>query len=170
MPACWTWHLLRKHIRTRKNARIESRFATIYLGSLQQSTTSEIIMAVTYAWGTWKEDWPKGRFRCVFVESQSQPDGMFHATGLYRAVDGDTLYNIDTFRETIAERAAVIIDGSGGVLVRTEFAELLTLMPAFLQELKERLGDTDEFASSDGNSRYTLVTRQPIRHRLGKLA
>jgi hypothetical protein len=43
--------------------------------------------------------------------------------------------------------------------VRVEFAELLTLMPAFLQELRERLNDTDELSSYDGNSRYTLATR-----------
>jgi hypothetical protein len=131
------------------------------IGGSSKQTANEVIMVVTYAWGRWEEDWPAGRFRSVFVEAQSQPDGMIHATGLYRAVDGDTLYDIDTFQEMIAERAAVVIDGSGGLLVRTEFAELLTLMPAFLQELKERLGDGDELASSDGTARYARVTRQP---------
>jgi hypothetical protein len=116
-------------------------------------------MAITYAWGRWEEKWPNGRFRCIFVEAKPQPDSMIHATGLYRAVNGDTLYDVDTFQEMIEERAAVIIDGSGSVLVRVEFAELLTLMPAFLQELRERLDDTDELASSDRNSRYTLATR-----------
>jgi hypothetical protein len=47
---------------------------------------------------------------------------MIHATGLYRAVNGDTLYDVDTFQEMIEERAAVIIDGSGNVLVSPHFS------------------------------------------------
>jgi hypothetical protein len=96
-------------------------------------------MASTYAWGDWEEKWPNGRFRCVFVESQPQPDGMICATGLYLAVDGDILYDIDKYQEVIRERAAVVADDNSKLLVKAEFAELLTLMPGFLQELTERL-------------------------------
>lgn len=131
-------------------------------------------MATSYAWGRWEEDWPKGRFRCVFVEAHSQPNGMIHATGLYRAADGDTLYDIDTFRDAIAERTAVIVDANGDLAVKTEFAELLTLMPAFLQELKEQLDNTAEASFSKLESAWpqrmlvagrTLATDRRLAYR-----
>jgi hypothetical protein len=97
-------------------------------------------MEITYSWGMWEETWPNGRFQCVFCKADPRSNGMIHATGLYRASQGDTLFDIDTFQEEIRERAAVICDGRDGVLVKGDVAELLTLMPAFLQELSDRLG------------------------------
>jgi hypothetical protein len=99
----------------------------------------EIIMAVTYSWGHWEERWLNGQFQCVFVEVCPQSDGLIHASGLYRAVDGDTLNDIDTFQEAIEARSAIVADARTGVLVKSEFAELLAIMPAFLDELAERL-------------------------------
>ena len=99
---------------------------TTLLGQERHVTLDGTTMAITYTWGRWEEEWPNGRFRCVFVESSPQPDGMIHATGLYHAVNGDTLYDIDTFRDAIVDRAAIIADDCGEVLVKAEFAELLT--------------------------------------------
>jgi hypothetical protein len=106
-------------------------------------------MAITYSWGTWEEVWYGGQFRCVFTEAYPERDGMIHATGLYRAVDGETLDDIDTFQDRIAERTAVARDGNGGLLVRREFAELLALMPAFLQEVSARFSDLSEAVAPD---------------------
>jgi hypothetical protein len=107
-------------------------------------------MATKYSWGTWEDRWPKGRFRCVFVEAQPEPDGMIHAMGLYHAVDGDTLDDITTLQDRISERTAVAGEDGRGVLVRKEFAELLAIMPAFLQEVSERFDEMSE-ATSDGD-------------------
>lgn len=110
-------------------------------------------MAATYTWGRWEEKWPNGRFQCIFVEAQPQRDGMISATGLYRATDGDVLQNMATYQDTILERAAILSDGGGTVLVKTDFAELLAIMPAFLQDLTEQLG-----AMSFGGTEYSLDT------------
>lgn len=104
-------------------------------------------MAINYRWGSWEERWHKGRFSCVFVEARPKSDGMIHAAGLYRAADGETFDDIDTFQEKISERMAVVGDDGRGVLVRKEFSELLAIMPAFLQEISERFEDMSEVAS-----------------------
>jgi hypothetical protein len=109
-------------------------------------------MTITYSWGTWEDRWPKGQFCCVFVEAQPGSDGMIHATGLYHAVDGEMLTDVATVQERISERTAVVGDGSGGLLVRKEFAELLAIMPAFLQEVSERYDDMSEAASDSNGS------------------
>ena len=48
----------------------------------------------------------------VFRASQAV-DGWIEATGLYRAMDGDTLKNVSTVDEQIAARAVIV--GKGGV-------------------------------------------------------
>lgn len=94
----------------------------------------------SYSWGHWEEAWPKGRFRCVFVEANPASDGMIHATGLYRVTAGESLDDIDTFQDRIAERTAVTIDSNGGLVIRKEFAELLATLPYLLQEASRRFG------------------------------
>jgi hypothetical protein len=100
-------------------------------------------MAVSFVWGCWEEEWLSGRFRCVFVEAEPQPDGMIHAAGLYRAIPGESFDDLDTYQDQIAERAVVTIDGNGELLVRNEFAELMGTLPVFLQEASRRLNRID---------------------------
>lgn len=109
-------------------------------------------MAVNYSWGSWEERWPKGRFCCVFVEAHPASNGMLRAAGLYRAVDGDVLDDIATFEERIAERTAVVGEQGGGVLIRKEFAELLAIMPAFLEEVSERFESAEMAESGIGQA------------------
>jgi hypothetical protein len=143
------WNLVAKTV-----ALIEPRFAIAKRGQPRYAGRTGNV-AIVYSWGTWEERWPKGRFSCVFVEAQPGPNGMIRAAGLYRAVDGDMFDDIATFEERISDRTAVVGDG-GGVLVRKEFAELLAIMPAFLQEVSERFDDIP--MAPPQNSR---LSRQP---------
>ncbi len=104
-------------------------------------------MGISYRWGSWEERWHKGHFSCVFVEAHPESDGMIHATGLYRAVDGECFDDIDTFEDKISERMAAVGNGAGGVMVRKEFSELLAIMPAFLQEISERFDGISEMVA-----------------------
>lgn len=96
-------------------------------------------MAANFTWGRWEEKWSNGRFQCVFVEANPAADGMIHATGLYRAMPGESLDDLDTYEDQVADRTIITTDKNGGLLVENEFAELLGTLPAFLQAAVNRL-------------------------------
>lgn len=96
-------------------------------------------MATTYAWGHWQEEWPEGRFRCIFVETNTESDGMLHATGLYRTTPGETFDDLETYQDRIDDRTIVVTDDNGSLLIKKEFAELLATLPNFLQMASRRL-------------------------------
>jgi hypothetical protein len=100
-------------------------------------------MAAVFTWGHWEEQWPGGQFRCVFVESNHTSDGMIHASGLFRAVPGESLDDLDSYQDRITDRMLVATDGNGGLVVRKEFAELVATLPVFMQEASKRIRRLD---------------------------
>ena len=71
-------------------------------------------------WGTWVEDWPRGRFTCTFHEALPGR-GWIEAEGLYRAQDGDTLTDLDTYQAEIAARTQVVAASGGTIRVRAGY-------------------------------------------------
>jgi len=86
-------------------------------------------MMFSLAWGFWEEDWSGGSFHCVFRKSKLEANGdeMVHVAGLYRAADGETLTDIDTFQKEIGHREVIALGEDGTVRVRAEMAEQIAV-------------------------------------------
>jgi hypothetical protein len=97
-------------------------------------TNGVAAMTAAFAWGSWEDTWPNGQFAHVFKLAPIV-DGWIEADGLYRAVDGETLVDLDTVDKEIAERALIVGQGGAVVRVHAEFAELLATLPVFLDSI-----------------------------------